>query len=730
MASQMHKRKSSADDEKDIMITEPPSQVFPNTSPGPKFKLSPPPPRSRVNSTPAQTFTSSSSFPIPPPSAGPFRTGFNLPSQPPHTTSPFRTSFPASNNLTVNGHSRTRTVSTPYSPSTSSPLASTFPQSVKQGQLVPPNMATSKSAPEANFNNGIATTNQQHARRHSRVHSRNLSIFFPRPGSLPQTTITEDGSQELQIGLDDEEAALPIPSADSNISVPGRHRRQLSTHSPVTPLGVGFTFGVKPPRPPGSGNPIPPPMIADDSSSSSTSGSRTRRGHHHKHSLSHNFFSFLEPGADQQLQMPAEELHTQPTPIPMSPWNPISPFPLSPPPTRSSSTQPQPLPPGLGPSGVSNGHVNVHGHGNERKARLLESEEPPEVLGVLGWGICQFALGGWMWVAGQQNGSLSVTGLGYWVVFHAFGVAVRNVLPKWRKLGDQGDMRRSYGDARIETVLMFAQSVYLMFAAVYICKETVEHVLLAAGSSGGGEHEGHHHHHADDSGQYGINFPLLSISLSLVSIVISGFFYGTHSKLVEITGNRIPSIGRLIRSLYSSHHRHVVLPEPPPTSPIGVLISNPYVLSPFMFCLAVMGTSVLVSSSNHIACDLTLAGLMTVVTFNLAYRASVVLGTVLLQTAPVRGQGGRMEAFLRVMREIERHPNVVHVTPPHLWQLTPTPPNPSRFEGNSSLVATLELHVKKELGDEDVLALTKWAWERLIFLLSCYSLGSRILRFL
>lgn len=45
----------------------------------------------------------------------------------------------------------------------------------------------------------------------------------------------------------------------------------------------------------------------------------------------------------------------------------------------------------------------------------------------------------------------------------------------------------------METVLIFSQAVYLMFSAVYVFKETVEHVLL---SSGGGE--GHHHHPGDE----------------------------------------------------------------------------------------------------------------------------------------------------------------------------------------------------------------------------------------
>ena len=76
---------------------------------------------------------------------------------------------------------------------------------------------------------------------------------------------------------------------------------------------------------------------------------------------------------------------------------------------------------------------------------------------------------------------------------------------------------------------------------------------------------------------------------------------------------------------------------------------------------------------QHRPFDLILAGLETTITFNLAYRAAVELGAVLLQTSPARGlAGGRMEAFLRAMREIERHPQVLHLPAPHIWQLTPS----------------------------------------------------------
>ena len=35
----------------------------------------------------------------------------------------------------------------------------------------------------------------------------------------------------------------------------------------------------------------------------------------------------------------------------------------------------------------------------------------------------------------------------------------------------------------LEAVLMFAHSIYLMFSAVYVCKETVEHISLSLGAT-------------------------------------------------------------------------------------------------------------------------------------------------------------------------------------------------------------------------------------------------------
>ena len=49
---------------------------------------------------------------------------------------------------------------------------------------------------------------------------------------------------------------------------------------------------------------------------------------------------------------------------------------------------------------------------------------------------------------------------------------------------------------------------------------------------------------------------------------------------------------------------------------------------------------------------------------------------------------------------------MLHLPPPHVWQLTPSTAT------KQTLVVTLELHVRKDLDDDDVLKLSKWAWDR------------------
>ncbi|OBZ78830.1 hypothetical protein A0H81_00365 [Grifola frondosa] len=69
---------------------------------------------------------------------------------------------------------------------------------------------------------------------------------------------------------------------------------------------------ARPPMPPLRVAPALGTMV-DHPMPAMLSGATLRRRHHHKHSLSYNFFSFLE----------LRDLHT---PVPLSPWAPISSF--------------------------------------------------------------------------------------------------------------------------------------------------------------------------------------------------------------------------------------------------------------------------------------------------------------------------------------------------------------------------------------------------------------------
>ncbi|KDQ56617.1 hypothetical protein JAAARDRAFT_36096 [Jaapia argillacea MUCL 33604] len=805
---QIHRRKTSKDEDEPVVKLDNPSpQLAANTN-GVTENLvngnlsTPPLPRTRVASTPSQPVLGGSgsihlpaagSYPSQPPPTSPFRTSFSFGGTAqngyhqvglgaaPHSASPLRTSFSLPSQHTAS-HSRTRSVSGPYythshSPPSPSPLHVSFPTTATSNSRISPSSsspirassssssATSPIEPSLNgspspsSSAAAAVAAAKHNRRHSRLHSRNLSIFFPRPGSLPASAIAEDGVQEFdEEGRPfDEEAPEIDISSDVNgyNDVPPHLANGRTQVNGRQKLGEGFTFGGRP-----APSDITTNGMVGSSPMSRDGTSRSRRGHHHRHSLSHNFFSFLEPGAAGSSRKVSgeevgegedgHELHTTPALTPISPWNPNSPV------TRegSSSTSGG----GLSPDDEHH-HHHGHSHSHSPSHTHSHSHSPVSPLvypplthsapsdTTLSWllhpaslaSFFQFILGACLWVSGQQVGSLACTGLGYWVVFDSFGIALSGVVSRWSDRGGlHGSIRRPYGNARMETVLLFAQSVYLMFSSVYVCKETVEHLLLSAGE------EGHHHHFGDETMDvFGIQLPYLLILGSIVSLAASSVIFESHSKLVNISGSYLPPISSVIHSLTSRYPSSSYGVFHPPTTELGKILANPFTLAPIGFGVGLLAIVGLLPPSQHQGFDLFLAFAETVITFRFAYKACVALGSVLLQTAPERGlPGGRMEAFLRTMRDIERHPKILHLPPPHIWQLTAPLKHPmtrpSTYSLTSlssslssptsqsslkerlrrgpaqSLVVTLELHVDKDLSDNEVLELTRWAWEKCI----------------
>ncbi|KAF8801985.1 hypothetical protein BYT27DRAFT_7261427 [Phlegmacium glaucopus] len=115
-------------------------------------------------------------------------------------------------------------------------------------------------------------------------------------------------------------------------------------------------------------------------------------------------------------------------------------------------------------------------HANVEQYRDVE-------LGQISYGAAavssiQFVLGAWLWLSGQQVGSISCTGLGYWVVFDSFGVALTKVIPGW--LASRSSNR--------------------------------PHLLLSSG-------EGHHHRQRDGIEGLGIDFPIFMILVIFILLL-------------------------------------------------------------------------------------------------------------------------------------------------------------------------------------------------------------------
>lgn len=438
----MHRRKSSKDniEQENVSVsrpvqdtsgtvfpkkTRPSSLHFPdelqqepqeatNSAVGNKLTTTPETPvRTRVNSVPDQPIEQSARRPHPP-SAGPYRTSFGALSQLPlnnfnntSASSPLRKSF-------SQGHGRTMSSSSSYNPSLLSPPSHKAVFSHVHSRSISvtgsSSIANIPNSPPEIDNSGQVQGSPPTSRRHhhQRIHSRNLSVFFPRPGSLP-VAIAEDSDGAGQ--------DLSIPAVSLNDASPNEGIR-LQDPPGLRRLGEGFTFGGRPER-----------TISGSSSEGAEAGmpqvSRPkRRGHHHKHSLSHNFFSFLEPGA---------HLHP-PDSSPESSWTPSSAV-SSAGPASSTFAQAQ----AQNESGTAVGLTSPNP--NPLTGRPLSLPKDSVALATL-----QFVLGGALWVSGQQNGSLACTGLGYWVVFDAFGVALRHVLPAHLLMEKtQSKTRRPYG---------------------------------------------------------------------------------------------------------------------------------------------------------------------------------------------------------------------------------------------------------------------------------------------
>lgn len=313
-------------------------------------------------------------------------------------------------------------------------------------------------------------------------------------------------------------------------------------------------------------------------SPTTSSQTKGRRGHHHRHSLSHNFFPFLSN----------------------APHSPCPPTPAS---------IPRPVPSSARSHQYHHHHQTQQLPGHRKQSSILKSglQPIPIILTIL-----TFLIGFRLWITGD----VAMIGIGYLVICEALGLSWDLYLSILiNRVSQHQDLRYPFGISRFSTLARFTRSVYLLFAAMYVCKESIEHVVL--------NHSHVHHDHPEIINQVLLVLSMLSIGSS--AIVMPEDIGGGHRRYYTIAF----SIVLLLSQLFSTQIQQVA---------IGRIV-----------------------------------GLLEVFAFvSLGLQESIKIGKVLLQTSPNEHEFLKEKHALQTGLDFikENEKKIKKVYPIKLWKLT------------------------------------------------------------
>lgn len=133
----------------------------------------------------------------------------------------------------------------------------------------------------------------------------------------------------------------------------------------------------------------------------------------------------MEPGGAAGAK-PSQTFPNLASPIPSSPWAPVTPFPQSAtvPSFPQSSAGISPTQTYLVPDPPRRARSPLHAPHEAGQWSTILRELPPGSKRAVMFALAEFVLGAAVWVAGQRRGSLACAGLGYWVVFDAMGIGM------------------------------------------------------------------------------------------------------------------------------------------------------------------------------------------------------------------------------------------------------------------------------------------------------------------
>ncbi|CAG8652027.1 3236_t:CDS:2, partial [Paraglomus occultum] len=279
------------------------------------------------------------------------------------------------------------------------------------------------------------------------------------------------------------------------------------------------------------------------------------------------------------------------------------------------------------------------------------------------WGVVHLCFGVVLWAKGQWNDSLALTGFAYLVIFDAFGVFTTfasTVLITYRSLRESS-IKHPFGVQRYEVLLGFINTIYLIFVAMYVMKESLEHLLLESSED-----------HYDES----VEFPLLCVLMSIGATLVSAIGYQNHKDFRALFRSSPADT-----SFYSHRSSQDM---------ISMLKGNIFILTTLFCGIGVLIVGIFTKINEHIGwLDIIVSICESILMFYIGIPLAIALGKILLQTTPETIILS-LEACLQELQE--RDPAIVSITQTHVWQ-----------NSYGQLIGSLIVQVTPEANDQTVL---------------------------
>ncbi|KAF9214659.1 Endoplasmic reticulum zinc transporter [Podila verticillata] len=267
------------------------------------------------------------------------------------------------------------------------------------------------------------------------------------------------------------------------------------------------------------------------------------------------------------------------------------------------------------------------------------------------------------WVSGMGAGSLAITGLGYMLLFDAFGVLnifISSVIHTDINM-KKSTVKHPFGVQRFEILFGLFNAIFLLFIGMNMLKESLEHLMLEDDHHGGKDHGP------------AVRVPLFWTFVALGATLISSLGYQNHKQFCALMSTNS------MASSQSTFGRS--------ESKLLTLTRNQFTLTT-LGCVA--GVFLVAAFPRLDSLDKMVAIIQSMIMFYLGGPLAKVLGMILLQTTPPRALEGVEDAFRQLS---STNPAIIRIERSHVWTNT-----------YGQLIGTLIVGVAKGSDEQAILA--------------------------